>query len=70
MQLSRPMGKRPQDDARTWIGERWSDFSTWFEESIWTPVKTGAQAAGQWVSERWSEAKTWVSETWELFRLV
>lgn len=47
-----------------WIGKEWENLVSWFDSSVWSPLKEGAAAAGQWLTDQWGEAKTWITNQW------
>jgi len=61
--------KTGASNALSWISDKWSGFSDWFETSIWTPTKdVGISAiniaAGAWMGEQFTAAKNAISEAW------
>lgn len=66
--------KKGSADAGSWIQDKWSGFSSWFDNSVWTPTKDiGISAiniaAGAWseirdfISDKWSDFSSWFDET-------
>lgn len=48
--------------ALDWISNQWSSFSNWFNETVWTPISTGASIAADWISESWNTLSNWFME--------
>lgn len=66
--------KKGSADAGSWIQDKWSGFSDWFDNSVWTPTKDiGISAiniaAGAWsgirdfISDKWADFSGWFDET-------
>lgn len=56
--------KTGASDARAWIGDKWSDFSSWFDTSVWTPAKDIGISAINIAAGAWETAKEAISEAW------
>jgi len=56
--------KSGASDARSWITDKWSDFGSWFETSVWTPAKDIGISAINIAVGAWESAKEAISEAW------
>lgn len=56
--------KTGASDAGTWISDKWSGFSDWFDSSVWTPTKDLGISAINIASGIWQDASGWISEKW------
>jgi len=56
--------KTGASNAVSWISDKWSDFSDWFETSIWTPTKDVGISAINIAAGAWSEARDWIGDKW------
>lgn len=56
--------KSGASDARSWITDKWSDFGSWFETSVWTPAKDIGISAINIAAGAWETAKQAISEAW------
>lgn len=56
--------KTGASNAVSWISDKWSGFSDWFETSIWTPTKDVGISAINIAAGAWSEARDWIGDKW------
>ena len=59
--------KTGASNAVSWISDKWSGFSDWFETSIWTPTKDVDISAINIAAGAWSEARDWIGNKWSDF---
>ncbi|GAQ25096.1 tape measure protein [Tepidanaerobacter syntrophicus] len=59
--------KTGASNAGSWISDKWSGFSEWFETSIWTPTKDVGISAINIAAGAWSEARDWIGDKWSDF---
>lgn len=59
--------KNGASNAGSWISDKWSGFSEWFETSIWTPTKDVGISAINIAAGAWSEARDWIGDKWSDF---
>lgn len=59
--------KTGASNAVSWISDKWSGFSDWFETSIWTPTKDVGISAINIAAGAWSEARDWIGDKWSDF---
>lgn len=59
--------KTGASNAGSWISDKWSGFSDWFDTSVWTPVKDVGISAINIAAGAWSEVRDWVGEKWSDF---
>ncbi|WP_060210311.1 hypothetical protein [Sporosarcina koreensis] len=56
--------KEKAGEAGNWIKDKWSGFSGWFGDSVWTPISDGAINAVNFVAGMWSYGKDAVGLVW------
>lgn len=59
--------KTGASNAGTWIGNKWSGFSDWFDASVWTPAKDVGISAINIAAGAWSEGSDWIGDKWTDF---
>lgn len=56
--------KEKAGETRDWIKDKWSGFSGWFGDSVWTPISDGAINSVNFVAGMWSYGKDTVGLVW------
>lgn len=59
--------KTGASNAGTWISDKWSGFSDWFDTSVWTPAKDIGISAINIAAGAWSEGSDWIGDKWSDF---
>ena len=59
--------KTGASNAGTWISDKWSGFSDWFDTSVWTPAKDVGISAINIAAGAWSEGSDWIGDKWSDF---
>ncbi|WP_404407740.1 hypothetical protein [Jeotgalibacillus malaysiensis] len=53
------------NSAIDWIVESWNSFTSWMNDSVWTPIQDAANSAADFVSNKWGEFTSWFdSNVW------